>query len=88
MKYNIDQIIGKILRNIKPEYKRILIQLPDGLKPYSLDIVRRIYEEIEDIEIYIWFGSSFGACDIPIWLKIYSFDAIYHIGHSRFTRSW
>ncbi|WP_457913395.1 hypothetical protein [Candidatus Nanopusillus massiliensis] len=46
----------------------------------------KIKEKYKDIEIYIWFGSGFGGCDIPIYLDKYGFDLIIHFGHSKFYK--
>ncbi len=57
----LDEIIKQIKKQ-KP--KSVLLQFPDGLKPYALEIVDYL-EENTDAEISIWLGSCFGACDIP-----------------------
>ena len=79
---NIEDI-AKTIYNICKEkgYKRVLIQAPDGLKYKILEVVEYLEEKL-DIEVYIWYGTNFGACDVPIWLEKYGFDAIFNIGHS------
>ena len=55
----------------------VLLQLPDGLKPYALVIVDYIEQEIRnkklgirgkgfgEVSVMIWLGDCFGACDLP-----------------------
>jgi 2-(3-amino-3-carboxypropyl)histidine synthase len=70
-RYNLQEDLIKLekeLKIIRP--KSILLQLPDGLKPYSTEIVDKFkeicYRELKkDIPIIIWLGSCFGACDLP-----------------------
>lgn len=74
----------KSIRENKP--KRVLIQLPDGLKPYALEIINELQKRFQTIEFYIWAGSCFGACDIPIaQAKSFNIDLIIHFGHERFV---
>jgi 2-(3-amino-3-carboxypropyl)histidine synthase len=83
----IDFELDKIFEALdRKKYKKILLQFPDGLKPYSKEIYDKIKEKYKDIEIYIWFGSDFGGCDIPIYLDKYGFDLIIHFGHSKFYK--
>lgn len=70
----------------KKNYKKILIQLPDGLKPYANIIYDKIREKYPNIEIYIYFGSDFGGCDIPIWMDKYGFDLLVHFGHLKYYK--
>ncbi len=63
-KYNLE--IDKIIKNIKENKpKSILLQFPDGLKPYSTAIAEHLQKQFPSILIKIWLGSCFGACDIP-----------------------
>ncbi len=62
-KYDFE--IEKIIENINSqEYKNVLLQFPDGLKQYAVDVVN-ILEKNTNSEFRIWLGSCFGACDIP-----------------------
>lgn len=75
--------LDKAAKEIKKiNAKRVCIQLPDGLKPYA----NIIYDELKkktNAELYIWFGSCFGACDIPFYLERYGFDLIIQWGHAK-----
>jgi len=56
-----DRIIGEIR---KSGAKSVLLQLPDGLKPWGPAISDYLSEETS-AEISIWLGACFGACDLP-----------------------
>ncbi len=65
-----DLEIENILKKIKEKkHKKILLQFPDGLKPYAMSIVDKLTELSQDFKpkplFLIWMGSCFGACDIP-----------------------
>ena len=57
----LDRIIGEIE---KSGVKSVLLQLPDGLKPWGPVLVDYISEK-SDVEVMIWLGDCFGACDLP-----------------------
>lgn len=79
--FEIEKII-ELLKNKK--YKKVLLQFPDGLKPYSkyvYDIVKQYADEV-----YIWFESNYGGCDIPIWVEKYGIELIVHFGHTKFYK--
>ncbi len=65
----------------KQNVKKILIQLPDGLKPKAKDIAREL--EREGYEVFIWLGSNYGGCDIPF---VNFVDLIINFGHKRSPR--
>ena len=47
---------------LKNKATKVLLQLPDGLKPKSKEIVDFLTKETNS-SIYIWAGSCFGSCD-------------------------
>ncbi|RLG18980.1 hypothetical protein DRN75_00270 [Nanoarchaeota archaeon] len=70
--YNLE--IERVNRKIKElGAKKVLIQLPEGLKPVANKIADRL-----NAIVYIWAGSCFGACDIPN----VDVDLIVQWGHS------
>ncbi len=82
-KEQIDFEFDRIFKEIdNSKAKKVLLQLPDGLKPYAKYITDTIKKKFPCIEIYIWAGSNFGACDIPN-VKT---DLIIHFGHARFKK--
>ena len=64
------------------EFKNICLQFPDGLKPKSKEIVDLLKTKFPHIKFYLWIGSNFGGCDIPMQLK--DFDLIVNFGHAEF----
>lgn len=63
MEYELE--LNKVLEEIeKTKAKRILIQLPDGLKRKAKEIYKALKRP--DLEIFLWFGTCYGACDVPI----------------------
>jgi len=57
--------LGKIISEIKNQEPRtVLLQLPDGLKPWGVTIADYL-EENTDAKVSIWLGACFGACDLP-----------------------
>jgi len=81
--------IETIAETIKKENaKKILLQFPDGLKPYSTLVHDRIIEELKKqkyknpVKIFIWLDSCFGACDVPLEVEKIGVDLIVQFGHS------
>jgi len=77
-----DLEIGKIVGNIKRKRARkVLLQFPEGLKPYSTVIASEV-EGKTGCECFIWLGDCFGACDVPIGVSEIGVDLIVQFGHS------
>jgi 2-(3-amino-3-carboxypropyl)histidine synthase len=74
----IDRIIDTIK---KQKAKKVLLQFPDGLKPYSTIISKEI-EKRAKTSCFIWMGSCFGACDVPTETEKMGVDLIIQFGHS------
>ena len=70
----LDRIVSEIE---KVGAKRVLLQLPDGLKPWGLVLADYI-EEKRDCRAMIWLGDCFGACDLPNS----ECDLVVQFGHS------
>lgn len=67
----------------KQKAKKVLIQLPDGLKPYATQIVEELSGKIKNkAEILIWLDSCYGACDVPLEAERIGVDMIIQFGHS------
>ncbi len=81
-KYDLElkRIISKIKKN---KSKLVLLQFPDGLKPYATAVVDYL-EEKTDSNFLIWFGDCFGACDTPVGLENIKpkIDLVVQFGHS------
>ena len=57
----LDRIISEIR---KSKVESVLLQLPDGLKPWG-PVLSDYLEEKTSAKISIWLGACFGACDLP-----------------------
>ena len=81
-KYDLE--LDKVIKNIKKnKAKLVLLQFPDGLKPYATVVVDYLCEKT-NAEFLIWMESCFGACDVPIGLEKIrpKIDMIIQFGHS------
>ncbi|RLG71512.1 MAG: diphthamide biosynthesis enzyme Dph2 [Methanobacteriota archaeon] len=78
--YLIDK--QNILAQIKEHNpKTILLQLPEGLKPYTEKIVKLL--KLDRYKLLIHAEPCYGACDIPLCdAARASVDLILHIGHT------
>src|SRR3989338_4479279 len=69
----------------KTNAKRVLIQLPEGLKRNSTEIIAAI--EKSGVEVVYSIDATYGACDIRLEeARIMKCDAIVHVGHNKFYR--
>ena len=77
-----DLELKRVIAGIKEHRaKRVCIQLPDGLKPKAGSI-KKILEAEAGVEVIIWLGSCYGACDIPLEVEILDVDMLIQWGHS------
>lgn len=99
MKKSISQInemydlqLERIIKEIKKKKaKLVLLQFPDGLKPYAISIVDYLGEQTSNkIEFLIWLGSCFGACDTPTGIEKIKpkIDLIVQFGHNKVFPSY
>ncbi|MGM5482947.1 MAG: diphthamide synthesis protein [Nanobdellota archaeon] len=81
----VDLEVERAISKIKDSKSaKVLIQLPEGLKS-SAELIRdRINSEV-DVEIYIWAGTCFGACDVPCGLEKLGIDLVIQWGHSEWV---
>jgi len=78
----LEKAIEKIKEN---NSKTICVQLPDGLKPKAKEIVDTINLRT-GAKVFIWLGSDFGACDIPLELQNIEIDLLISWGHNIFNK--
>lgn len=79
-KYDIE--IDRIVKTInKEKAQRVLLQFPEGMKPYSQAVSDEIEGRVK-CECFIWLDSCFGACDIPVEVEKLGIDLIIQFGHS------
>jgi 2-(3-amino-3-carboxypropyl)histidine synthase len=76
--------LSNIAKAIKKEKaKKVLLQFPDGLKPYALDIEKNLKIILGNkTEFFIWMDSCYGACDIPLQTERLGIYLIIQFGHS------
>lgn len=76
----LDSVLESI---IKKKAKSVLLQFPEGLKQYGLDIIDYLEEELKqqnkEVEFRVWGGACFGACDVPET----ECDLIIQFGHAK-----
>jgi diphthamide biosynthesis enzyme Dph1/Dph2-like protein len=77
--FDLDGAVEEIKEN---NPKKVLLHLPDGLKPRAKEIQDYLKSKV-DSEILIWAGSCFGACDLPVESKNIGIDLIIHFGHTK-----
>lgn len=83
--HTYDLEIERIVQAIKEkEYKKVCIQLPDGLKPRAKEVADAITSQTP-AQVLIWAGSNFGACDLPIEVRRLGVDLFVHFGHSEWV---
>ena len=73
----LDRVVKEITQQ---KAKRVLIQLPDGLKPRAKDLVNFLKKKPK-ADVIIWLESCYGACDIPQVDKA-KVDLMIQWGHS------
>ncbi len=77
---SVDEIVATIR---KEKAKRVLIQLPDGLKPEAAALQKAVLSALPDTELFFWGGSAYGACDVPLDVDKLGFDLLLHLGHAQ-----
>ncbi|MAG39048.1 hypothetical protein CMO90_03075 [Candidatus Woesearchaeota archaeon] len=77
--FNLQEAAKEISSN---NAKKVLLHLPDGLKPKANKIQDYLKKET-NAEIFIWAGSCYGSCDLPIESKNIGIDMIIHFGHTK-----
>jgi len=79
-KYDLE--LDKVVSEIKTKKaKLVLLQFPDGLKPYATAVVDYL-EENTEAEFMIWIESCYGACDTPTGTEGLGVDLVVQFGHS------
>ncbi len=82
-----DLELEKVVSKIKTsKAKLVLLQFPDGLKPYATAVVDYLESKTE-AGFLIWLGDCFGACDTPVLGDI-KVDLVVQFGHSEMMPSY
>lgn len=79
--YSLEE--NKIFDEIKRRgAKRILLQLPEGLKPLGFELAQRIEKET-GAEVFLSGDPCYGACDLALMPKEFvKAELLVHIGHA------
>ena len=85
-KIDLDKIVNEIK---KTKSNTVLLQFPDGLKPYATSIVDYFEKKTEAIFL-IWMGSCYGACDTPTGIENLKtkIDLTIQFGHNEMMPSY
>lgn len=96
-KYDLDDLrekydleLDRIIKEIKKtKAKLVLLQFPDGLKPWATSVVDYLKNKTR-AEFLIWFGSCYGACDTPVGLEKLKpkIDLVIQFGHNELMPSY
>lgn len=83
LSYNFE--LDRVLKEINGRNaKRILIQIPDGLKPKAFTLVNTI-EKNTKTKVFLSASPCYGGCDIALnQARILNVDLIVHYGHTKF----
>ena len=82
-----DLELDRVVREIQEaKAKKVVIQLPDGLKPRANEVVDTITHKT-DAEVFIFLGSCFGACDIPLGIQSLGIDLMIQFGHNKYHKT-
>ena len=88
LRENYELELEKALGVIKKQKSRkVLLQFPDGLKPYAIEIQKELESKTKNTEFFIWLDSCFGACDLPLETEKLGIDLIVQFGHSAWDYS-
>lgn len=78
--FDIERVVSEILNRGS---RKVLLQFPDGLKPFSKEVIDQLSSRLPDREFVISAEPSFGACDISEdEVTQTGVDLIVHFGHS------
>ena len=78
--------LNKLIETINNQKaKQVLIQLPDGMK-HKAHIVADAIEKDTKANAFIWLGSCYGACDLPLGMDILNIDLVVQWGHNKFNK--
>ena len=79
--YQVEE--AKIIEEIRRRgSKRILLQIPEGLKPIGFKLARRLEDEV-NVEVFVSGDPCYGACDLALVPKAHvNADLLVHLGHA------
>ncbi|MBC8462946.1 diphthamide biosynthesis enzyme Dph2 [Candidatus Bathyarchaeota archaeon] len=78
----LDRVISKVS---ELDASRVLLQLPDGMRPFAVQLVSAI-NKATGASVFLSGGSCYGACDIAIdQARALNVDIIVHYGHTQYV---
>ncbi len=78
----LDRVISKVS---ELGASRVLLQLPDGMRPFAVQLVSAI-NEATGASVFLSGDSCYGACDIAIdQARALKVDLIVHYGHTQYV---
>jgi len=79
--------LNKVIKEIK-KAKRIIIQVPEGLKTKAIDLIEELNNKNKKAEFFLMIEPLFGACDLPLnEMQTLNADLIIHFGHNEFMKA-
>jgi 2-(3-amino-3-carboxypropyl)histidine synthase len=79
----LEKLITEVNSN---NHKLVLLQFPDGLKYYAKEVIDKLRASTK-AEYFIYFGTCFGACDVPTYLKELNFTLCVQWGHAVYIKN-
>lgn len=77
---DVDELY-RVVKEKKPS--RVLLQVPEGFKNKSYELVDSLKETLVEAEIHIDASPSFGSCLLDLGV-IEKYDLVIHLGHRRY----
>lgn len=77
--FELERIISEI-SSVKP--KTVCLQMADGLKMYTHEVIDVLEDKFPDVTFIIWGGSNYGGCDLPVGLERLKVDLLVSFGHA------
>ena len=79
--------IASEIKKLNKDKTKVCLQFPDGLKAEATKVVKELEAKTEGkASFFIWAGSNFGGCDVPIQLEKMKFDLVVGFGHCVFRK--
>jgi len=83
-----DLEIDRLVREVASrKARKVAVQLPDGLKPYGVEVARRVEEET-GATVFVSAESCYGGCDLAVEeAKHLDADLLVHYGHTAYLHT-
>ena len=82
LEINLDEAKKEIKER---DAKTVLVQLPEGLKQYTTQIIQELSENA--VQVFVSMDPVFGSCDLALEkMKLLQADLLIHLGHAPIHR--